>query len=64
ILIIFELTADYEMTIAVMVATVIATQLTQRFYGHSFFHRQLALAGVSIERGRECKFSAPSLFGR
>ena len=53
ILIIFELTGDYEMTIAVMIATVIASQLTQLLYGQSYFHRQLALDGVSLGRGQE-----------
>jgi CIC family chloride channel protein len=53
ILIIFELTGDYEMTIAVMIATVVATQLTQLLYGHSFFHKQLELAGINLGRGQE-----------
>lgn len=53
ILIIFELTADYEMTIAVMIATVIATQLTQLFYGQSYFHQQLAHAGINLGKGQE-----------
>ena len=41
------------MTIAVMVATVIATQLTQLVCGQSYFHRQLALAGINLGRGQE-----------
>ncbi len=53
ILIIFELTADYEMTIAVMIATVIATQLTQLVHGQSYFHKQLADAGINLGKSQE-----------
>lgn len=46
ILIVFELTGDYAITIAVMVAVVIATLVTQTFVGKSFFTWQLAERGI------------------
>ena len=46
ILIVFELTADYTLTIAVMIATVVASLLTQQLYSRSFFHAQLARRGL------------------
>lgn len=46
ILIVFELTGDYAITIAVMVAVVIATLITQTFLGRSFFSWQLAERGT------------------
>lgn len=53
ILMIFELTGDYQLTIAVMIATVIASVITQQVLGHSYFTWQLARRGVSLEAGRE-----------
>ena len=49
ILMIFELTADYQLTIAVMIATVIASAITQQVLGHSFFTWQLARRGINLE---------------
>lgn len=49
ILIIFELTADYELTTAVMVATVTASVLTRQLHGRSYFRWQLERAGVNLE---------------
>lgn len=40
-LIVFELTGDYALTIAVMVAVVIASVITQQFLGKSFFNWQM-----------------------
>lgn len=48
-LIIFELTGDYTLTIAVSLSSL----LTRRFYGHSFFTRQLAGRGIRIEAARD-----------
>lgn len=53
ILMIFELTGDYAITIAVMVGTVMASVITQQLYGRSFFHVQLERAGVTIPGGQE-----------
>jgi CIC family chloride channel protein len=53
ILMIFELTGDYALTIAVMVATVVASVIVQQAHGHSFFTWQLARRGISVEGGQE-----------
>ena len=53
ILMIFELTNDYKLTIAVMIATVIASVVTQALYGRSFFALQLERQGVSIKGGQD-----------
>ena len=53
ILMIFELTSDYKLTIAVMIATVIASVITQALYGRSFFALQLERQGVSIKGGQD-----------
>jgi len=53
ILIIFELTHDNSVTVAVMVAVVIASVVTQQMYGGSFFIKQLDRRGLNIRRGRE-----------
>ena len=53
ILMVFELTGDYELTIGVMIATVIASQITHHAFGHSFFSWQLAKRGVDLSGGRE-----------
>ncbi|MCF8480848.1 MAG: chloride channel protein [Rhodospirillum sp.] len=53
-LIIFEFTGDYELTIGVVVATVIASGLVQGVSGHdSFFHWQLARKGIRLGRGKD-----------
>jgi CIC family chloride channel protein len=52
ILIVFELTSDYQMTVAVMVATVFATLIVQRYVGRSFFHWQLHNRGLNLAGGR------------
>ncbi len=53
ILIIFELTGGYALTIAVMIATVIASTITQQVHGASFFHRVLEKRGLSLSEGPE-----------
>ncbi len=53
ILIVFELTGDYELTIGVMIATVIASQISLNTLGFSFFSWQLHQRGVSLKGGRE-----------
>jgi len=52
ILIVFELTGDFKMTIAVMVATSIATVVVQQLVGRSFFHWQLENRGLNLKGGR------------
>ena len=53
ILIIFELTRDNSVTVAVMVAVVIASVVTQQMFGGSYFLKQLDSRGLNIRRGRE-----------
>ena len=53
ILMIFELTNDYELTIAVMLATVIASVVTQQVLKRSFFSWQLERRGVSLHGGHQ-----------
>lgn len=53
ILMVFELTGDYELTIGVMIATVIASQISLNVLGFSFFSWQLHQRGVSLKGGRE-----------
>lgn len=53
ILMVFELTGDYQLTIGVMIATVIASLMTRHIFGFSFFTRQLDLRGLNLRKGRE-----------
>ncbi len=53
ILIVFEMTADYPLTIAVMVAVVVASTITEQVLGKSFFVWQLERRGVTLRRGRD-----------
>ena len=52
-LIIFEMTGDYALTVAMMVAVVIASVTTQQLYGRSFFTAQLERRGVDLKVGVE-----------
>jgi len=53
VLMIFELTTDYSATIAVMIATAIASVITHQTQGRSFFGRQLLRRGVVVRGGQE-----------
>jgi len=53
ILIIFELTSNFTLTIAVMVGVVVASVITEQAAGHSFFTQQLKRRGISLDSGRE-----------
>ena len=52
-LIIFELTGDYELTIAVMLASVLASVIMDQLNGGSFFQWQLKCRGLSAMWGKE-----------
>lgn len=55
-LIVFELTADYQVTVAVMLASVIANVLLAQISGRgSFFHWQLSRRGIDLEAGAESR---------
>jgi len=53
ILIVFEMTGDYEMAIALMLGVVLATTLSHVVLGRSLFTWQLERRGVSLSGGRE-----------
>jgi len=50
-LIVFELTGGYEMTIALLLTTSIASVVMQTLVRRSFFHWQLATRGLDLEEG-------------
>jgi len=51
-LIVFEITGDYNLTVAVMIASAVASNVTSQFYQHSFFLMQLARRGIQLEGGK------------
>jgi chloride channel protein, CIC family len=51
-LIVFELVGDYQLSIAIMVATATASLITQQFYPSSFFRMQLERRGLNLRAGR------------
>ncbi len=53
ILMVFELTNDYAITIAVMIATSIASIITHQYHGYSFFTQQLARRGLAVKGGQD-----------
>ncbi len=52
ILIVFELTGDYSITIAVMIAAAVASLISSLLYKPSFFAYQLEQRGITLEGGR------------
>lgn len=50
-LIVFELTGDYQMTAALMIAVGIASLMVQIFFGSSWFHYQLNQQGYDLSHG-------------
>lgn len=50
-LIVFEMTGDYEMTVALMIAVGIATVIAQTSFGSSWFHWQLNQRGYDLSEG-------------
>jgi chloride channel protein, CIC family len=52
-LIIFEMTGDYSLTMAVMVAVVISSVIAKQMTGHSFFTFRLAQRGMDLSHGFE-----------
>ena len=53
LLLVFELTRSYEITIAAMVAIVFANLVAYRWYGRSLYDHQLAERGIDLSQGRE-----------
>ncbi|MDP6772749.1 MAG: chloride channel protein [Rhodospirillales bacterium] len=52
-LVIFEMTGGYGITLAVMVAVVVASVITRRFHGGSYFAWQLERRGLDLKGGFE-----------
>lgn len=52
-LIIFEITGDYKLSLAVMLAIVVSTELTHNLYGQSFFAVQLKKRKINLRDGFE-----------
>ncbi len=50
-LIIFEMTGDYALTLALMISVVIASMITRQFHGGSFFSWQLENRGHDLREG-------------
>ncbi len=55
ILIVFELTASYALTTAVMIAVVMASLITGRIFPYSWFNLKLLRRGVDVRTGREIR---------
>lgn len=55
ILIVFELTRNYDAATAVMIGVVVANAFVTRTYARSYFHRQIRLSGVDLDRGMEVR---------
>ncbi len=53
ILIVFELTRNYDLTIAAMVAVVFSNLVVYRVFGRSLFDVQLARRGIDLSAGRD-----------
>jgi len=53
LLIIFELTRNYEITIAAMVTVVLSNLVAYHWYGRSLFDKQLADRGLDLSLGRD-----------
>lgn len=58
ILIVFELTENYQAATAVMVAVVAANAAVTRFFSRSLFHRQIRFWGIEIDRPEEQRILA------
>jgi len=54
-LMIFEMTSSYALTLAVLVAVVIASEITHHLYGRSFFSVQLLNRGIDVKGGFEAE---------
>ena len=52
-LVIFEMTSDYALTLALMVTVVISSMITRQFHGGSFFSWQLERRGLDLREGLE-----------
>lgn len=63
-LIVFEITGDYNVTIAVMIASAVASVVTNMFSQKSFFMMQLANRDIHLEGGRATYLLKSATVGR
>ncbi|MBL4907389.1 MAG: chloride channel protein [Sneathiella sp.] len=56
ILIVFELTGDYKIAIAVMVAVAVATLITKQIIGRSIFQTQLAMRNLDVKESGALRY--------
>ena len=63
ILIVFELTENYEAATAVMIGVVAANALVTRFYARSIFHRQIRRMGIDLDEPAEQHLMASRTVG-
>jgi CIC family chloride channel protein len=63
ILIVFELTENYQAATAVMIGVVAANAVVTRYYGRSIFHRQILRWGIDLERPQEQRLMAARRVG-
>lgn len=63
-LIVFEMTGDYQLTMALMVAVVVATVITRQFDVHSFFSSQLERRGLDLRGGFETQILRATSVGQ
>jgi len=52
-LVIFEMTNDYALTMALMITVVVSSMITRQFHGGSFFAWQLERRGLDLHEGLE-----------
>lgn len=52
IILVFELTYSYELTLLVMISIVVSSLVFHLFYGHSLFDLQLLQRGIDLTRGK------------
>ena len=53
ILILFELTSDYKIILALMVACTVSTIMARKLYDDSIYTLKLRRRGISLNQGRE-----------
>ena len=51
IMIVFELTGGYALSVALLITVSVACGLNQAVLGRSYFHRQLQMRGISLQEG-------------
>ena len=52
VVIILEMTMNYEFALAAMISVVVCLMVSDALFGHSFFDRQLLDRGIDVSLGR------------